>query len=274
MPDKKIINKLQIIAKKIKISIVQMSYDAKSAHTGGSLSCVEILTALYFHVMKKNPKKPLDPKRDRLIFSKGHDSKALYAVLAEKGYFPKELLKTHEQENGHLPGHPSRFCVPGIESSSGSLGHGLPIAAGVAYAGKLDKRKYRVYAILGDGECDEGSTWEAILFAGHHKLENLTAIVDYNKVQSFGYTKDVLNLDPLAKKFESFGWDVKEVNGHDFKELISALENTSTIKPNVIIAHTIEGFEGPKQHVNKISAHYKPPTREELEEVIERLSKK
>jgi transketolase len=274
MLEKYKLEKLQTIAKRIKIAVVQMSYDAKSAHLGGSLSCIEILVSLYFYIMKVNPKNANDPNRDRLIFSKGHDSKALYAVLAEKGYFPKKLLKTHEKNNSKLPGHPSRDTVAGIEASTGSLGHGLSIAAGIAYAGNLDKKPYRVYAILSDGECDEGSTWEAILFAGHHKLSNLIAIIDYNKIQSFGYTKDVLELEPFVEKFKSFGWNVKKVNGHNFKELIEAFENTSKTQPNVIIAQTIKGFEGPLQHINKISSHYKPPTFEEMEEVLNQQNKK
>lgn len=273
MLSKKKIEKLRKISKQIKIDIVTMAYNAKSAHAGGALSCVEILTALYFHSMHINPKKPKDENRDRLIFSKGHDSKALYATLARKGFFSQELLKTHEQDNGKLPGHPIRGLVPGIEVSTGSLGHGLSIAAGMSYFAKLEKKKHRIYAIISDGECDEGSTWEAILFAGHHKLHNLIVIVDYNKILSFGYTKEVLDLDPLSEKFKSFNWTVSEVNGHDIKEIISAIDIKSDKKPHAIIAHTIKGFEGPQQHIGKNSSHYKPPTLEELKEVTERLSK-
>ncbi len=273
MLDQKTLNKLKNAAKKIRIDILQMSYKAQSAHTGGALSCVEILTSLYFHSMRVNPKNSEDKRRDRLIFSKAHDAKALYATLCERGFFDKSILDTYEQNNGSLPGHSTRHAVPGVEVSAGSLGHGLPMAAGMAYAGKLDDKKYRVFAILSDGECDEGSTWEAILFAGHHKLNNLIVIVDNNKLQGFGFTKDILNLEPFGEKWDSFNWDVKEINGHDFEKIITAIESISKNKPTVIIAHTIKGYQGPTKYVGKVSSQYKPPTLEELNEVVERLRK-
>lgn len=262
--------RLTKIAKEIRKDILLMANHAKSAHVGGALSCVELLTALYFEIMKIDPKNPYDEQRDRLIFSKAHDAKALYAVLAEAGYFEKKVLEGYEQNNGLLPGHATRHCVPGVEVSAGALGHGLSMAAGIAYAGKIDQKNFRVFSILSDGECDEGSTWEAILFAGHHKLDNLVVIVDYNKLQGFGFTKDILDLEPFVDKWKSFGWDVQEINGHNFEEILSTLNKLpfSIGKPSVILAHTIKGFGGVETHVNQISSQYKPPTDEEIKELL------
>lgn len=264
---------LKKIAASVRKHIIQMSLRAKSAHTGGALSCVEILVALYFEIMNVFPNDPQSQKRDRLIFSKAHDAKALYAVLAERGFFDKKILEGYEINDGLLPGHSTRNCVPGVEVSAGSLGHGLSMAAGMALSGKIDKKDSRVFAVLSDGECDEGSTWEAILFSGHHKLDNLTAIVDYNKLQGFGYTKDVLDLDPFSKKWESFGWKVKEVDGHDFSELIGTLRKTpfAHSKPSVVIAHTIKGLGGVPVHINQVSSQYKPPTEEEVQNLMQEL---
>lgn len=266
-------NELKKIAKEIRKDIILMSLRAKSAHTGGALSCVEILVVLYFKIMKVFPKDSENPRRDRLIFSKAHDAKALYAVLSERGFFDKKILEGYETNGGLLPGHSTRHCVPGVEVSAGSLGHGLSMAAGMAYVGKKDKKNFRVFSILSDGECDEGSTWEAILFAGHHKLSNLISIVDYNKLQGFGYIKNILDLEPFTDKWKAFGWEVREVDGHNLNDLI---ENLSSVpfrkeKPSVIIAHTIKGFKGVPKHVNQISSQYKPPTEEEGLEAIERL---
>ena len=264
---------LKKIARHVRRDIMLMSLGAKSAHTGGALSCVEILVALYFKIMKVFPKDPENPKRDRLIFSKAHDGKALYAVLAERGFFNKNVLDGYELDGGRLPGHSTRHCVPGVEVSAGSLGHGLSMAAGSAYVGKLDNKNFRVFAILSDGECDEGSTWEAILFAGHHRLDNLTVIVDYNKLQGYGFTKDVLDLEPFSAKFESFGWEVKEIDGHNFNEIIGILSKLplKTGKPSVIIAHTVKGLGGVPAHVNQVSSQYKSPSEEEAYEAIEKL---
>lgn len=261
---------LEEIAKNVRKHILQMSFRAKSAHLGGSLSCVEILVALYFNLMKIFPNDPYNSKRDRLVFSKAHDAKALYAVLAEAGFFDTELLKGYEKDGGLLPGHSTRHCAPGVEVSAGALGHGLSMAAGMAYAGKINKKLFRVFTILSDGECDEGSTWEAILFSSHHKLDNLIAIVDYNKLQGFGYTKDVLSLEPFAKKWESFGWDVVEVDGHTFKSIVQTLRKVpfTKNKPSVVIAHTVKGRGGPKKYIGNISSQYIPPTEDEVREII------
>lgn len=261
------------IAKEVRKDIVLMANRAKSAHVGGALSCVEIMVALYFSVMNVFPKDPQNPFRDRLVFSKAHDAKVLYAVLAQRGFFDKKILEGYEMDNGLLPGHSTRHCVPGVEVSAGALGHGLSMASGMAYVGKQDKKDFRVFSVLSDGECDEGSTWEAILFAGHHKLDNLITIVDYNKLQGYGFTKDVLDLEPFSAKWKSFGWEVKEINGNNFEEIITLLKTTpfTKDKPSVVIAHTIKGLGGVQEHVNKVSSQYIPPTNEEVSEVIKRL---
>jgi len=264
---------LEKIVTRVRKNIIRMAFEAQSAHLGGALSCVELLVALYFKIMKINPKLPYWEDRDRLFFSKAHDAKALYAVLAERGYFKKKILSGYEKNGGKLPGHSTRNCVPGIEISAGSLGHGLPMAVGSAFVGKLDKKKYKVFVVISDGECDEGSTWEAILFAGHHKLSNLIVIVDYNKLQGFGYTKDVLDLEPFAAKWESFNWYAKSINGNSFPEIMEALKITPFVKnkPSVIIANTIKGLGGVKTHVNKISSQYKPPTYIEFKKLMEAM---
>ncbi len=259
--------------KKIRRAILDMSFRAQSAHTGGALSCVEILTALYFKIMNVDPQNPYGENRDRLVFSKAHDAKALYAVLAERGFFDKKILEGYEQNGGLLPGHSTRHCVPGVEVSAGSLGHGLSMAAGIAYAGKLEQKKFRVFAILSDGECDEGSTWEAALFAGHHGLDNLVIIVDYNKLQGYGFTKDVLNLEPFAAKWQAFGWQAREIDGHNFSEIIGAFQKVPFQKgrPSVVIAHTVKGLGGVPVHVNQISSQYKPPNEAETATAIAKL---
>ena len=264
---------LRKIADEIRKQIITMAYIAKSAHSGGSLSCADLLAVLYFSILKIDPKKPKDKKRDRFIFSKAHDSKALYAALAERGFFKKDVLLKYEKDNG-LPGHPTIDVLPGVEVTAGSLGHGLSIGAGMAYVAKTDKLNYRVFVMLSDGECDEGSVWEAALFAGHHKLSNLIAIVDYNKIQSYGRTDEILSLEPFGKKWESFDWEVKEVDGHNISEIEKSLRKIPFFgnKPSVLIAHTIKGYKGVPRHVDKVSSHYKPPTKEEYKEVMKRLS--
>lgn len=261
---------LMDVAMNIRKNVLKMSFAAKSAHLGGSLSCIEILASLYFKIMNINPKNPYAPNRDRLVFSKAHDCKALYAALSERGFFNKKLLNTYETDGG-LPGHSTKGCVPGVEATGGSLGHGLSIAAGIAYTGKIDNKKFRVFAVLSDGECDEGSTWEAILFAGHHKLDNLVVIIDYNKIQSFGFTKDILNLEPITRKFEDFGWTAKEVDGHNIDKITQSLYDVpyETDKPSVLIAHTIKGFGGVPKYINTIASHYKPPNKDEYLKLVD-----
>ncbi|KKU83776.1 hypothetical protein A2973_00625 [Candidatus Gottesmanbacteria bacterium RIFCSPLOWO2_01_FULL_49_10] len=266
-------DELKKLAREVRKQILLMSYRAQSAHTGGALSCVELLTVLYFRIMHIDPKKPWAQDRDRLVFSKAHDAKALYAVLSERGFFDKKILEGYELDHGLLAGHSIRHSVPGIEISAGSLGHGLPMAAGMALAGKIDNKKWRVFAILSDGECDEGSVWEAALFAGHHKLDNLIVLVDKNGLQGYGKTKDVLNLEPFAAKWRAFGWQTREVNGHAEDGLSKILEKIpfQSGKPSVVIAHTIKGIGGVEKHVDQVSSQYKPPTKEEYIEALRAL---
>lgn len=249
------------IAKHIRLRILEMVHRSKSSHIGSSFSCVELLVALYFKTMKIDPRYPQDPNRDRFILSKGHAAAVLYATLGERGFFEKDILDDYYANGSTLAGHVSRSAVPGVEVSTGSLGHGLPIAAGMAYAGKCDKNIYRVFALLSDGECDEGSVWEAILFAGHHKLDNLVVMVDYNKWQSFGRTKEVLDLEPFSQKWSNFGWSVKEADGHNFKEIFDVLANIPFQKgrPSVLIAHTRKA-KGLSFMEDKLESHYRPPT--------------
>jgi transketolase len=261
------VSELKEIAKRVRLSILRMAHKAQSAHTGGALSCVEILVALYCCVLTHTAKNAKDPKRDRVVFSKAHDVKALYAVLAQLGYFDHSLLEGYEQNDGLLPGHATRQSVCGVEYSAGSLGHGLPMAAGVALAAKIKREKFRVFCILSDGECDEGSTWEAALFAHHHKLDNLVVIVDYNKLQGFGRVSEVLDLEPFAAKWKSFGFLVREVkNGHSFPQLLRAFDSIVSKRqtPAVIIAHTIKGKGGVPEHVGQVSSQYKAPTDEDM----------
>lgn len=230
-------------AYRIRKHVLEMTTEAGSGHPGGSLSCVDVITALYFHVMRHDPKRPQWPDRDRFVLSKGHAAPALYAALAECGYFPIEELKTLRKFGSILQGHPDRNRVPGVEISSGSLGNGLAIANGMALAGKLDGRSYRVYVLLGDGECQEGLIWEAAMFAAHYKIDNLTAIIDRNGLQIDGPTEKVMSIEPLADKWRSFGWHVIEVDGHDMAAIIDACEEAKRVKgkPTLIIAHLVKG---------------------------------
>jgi transketolase len=223
--------------------------------------------------MKIDPKNPESENRDRFILSKGHAAAALYATLAERGFFNKELLENYCKNGQKIAGHSTRGCLPGVEASTGSLGHGLPMGAGMALAGKCDKKDYRIFILMSDGECDEGSVWEAALFASHHKLDNLVAIIDYNKFQALGRTNEVLNLEPLGEKWRNFGWEVKETDGHNFSEIE---KNLSPIpfknqKPSLLIAHTIKG-KGVSFMEDKLESHYKRLTKEEYEESLKELS--
>jgi len=257
----------------VRRDILDMSFRAQSAHSGGALSCVELLVVLYYAILHIDPKKPYAEDRDRLIFSKAHDAKALFATLAERGFFDKKILEGYEQNDGLLGGHSIRHCVPGIEMSAGSLGHGLSFAVGIALAGKMDTKEYRTFCVLSDGECDEGTTWEAALFAGHHHLDKLVAIIDYNKLQGYGRTKDVLDLEPFGKKWKAFGWAVKEINGNDLNAVLASLSKIpfSKNKPSLLLAHTIKGFGGVKKYVDQIASQYKSPTEEEYNETIKSL---
>ncbi|MDD4897824.1 MAG: transketolase [Methanocellales archaeon] len=229
-------------AKIIRKHVVNMIYEASSGHPGGSLSCVDILTTLYFHTMYHNPLDPEWADRDRFILSKGHAAPTLYAILAEAGYFPIENLSSLRRIGSMLQGHPNSK-VPGVEVSSGSLGQGLSIASGLALAGKLDKKAYRVYTLLGDGECDEGQVWEAAMLAAHYKLDNLVAIVDRNGLQIDGSTEKIMRLEPIAGKWGAFGWHAIEIDGNKIAEITAAIDEAKSIRgrPTAIIAHTFKG---------------------------------
>ena len=271
--DKKIeIKNLEDISKNIRKNIVEMVYSASSGHPGGSLSITDILTVLYFHEMNVNINNPKDEDRDRLVLSKGHCSPALYAVLAEKGYFPKEDLKTFRKIDSYLQGHPDMKKIPGVDMSSGSLGQGLSVSNGMALAGKLDKKDYRVYCVMGDGEIEEGEVWEAAMTSSHYKLDNLCVIVDNNNLQIDGKINEVMSPYPIDKKFESFGFNVININGHEFNEIITALETAKKIKekPTVIIAKTIKG-KGISYMENEASWHGKAPNEEQYNIAIEEL---
>lgn len=244
-------------AKQIRQEVLKMSYHSHAAHIGSSLSIVDILTVLYFHTLKINPKKPRLKTRDRFLLSKGHASSTLYAALALKGFFSKKLLATFCQNETKLGVHPEIHSLSGIEISSGSLGHGLALGVGMTIAGKVDQLPYRVFVLMSDGECDEGTVWEAALSAAQFKLDNLVAIIDYNKFQALGKTNKIMNLEPLADKWTSFGWSVKEIDGHNISQLLETFNNIpfTKNKPTAIIAHTIKG-KGVSFMENQFVWHY------------------
>lgn len=259
------------LARRIRIQSVTLTSLRQSPHVGSALSVADILAVLYNDILNINPNDPLSPERDRFILSKGHACVGVYSVLAEKGFFSGEKLNTFLLNGSVFPGHISHHEVPGVEFSTGSLGHGLPVGAGMALAAKADSKNFRTFVLLSDGECDEGSTWEAALFAAHHKLDNLVAIIDYNKIQSMGMVKEIMNLEPLAGKFSSFGWTVKVVDGHNVVELKEALLSTPEInKPLVIIANTVKG-KGVSFMENSVLWHYKSPQGADLERALNEL---
>jgi len=263
---------MEAIAKRLRRHIITMIGKAGSGHPGGSLSAVEILTALYFKVLRHKPRDPQWLDRDRFILSKGHAAPVLYATLAECGYFPADELLTLRQMDSRLQGHTDRTLTPGVEMSAGALGQGLSFAIGVALAGRLNLKDYRVYVLLGDGECDEGQVWEAAMAAAHFKVDNLVAIVDNNGQQIGGWNRDVMNLEPFNKKWQAFGWHVIEVNGHDLVQLIQAFDRAKKIKrqPTLIIAHTIKG-KGVSFMENNPDFHGKAPNAEEVKLALKEL---
>lgn len=263
---------LREISKDIRKNILKMVTSSKSPHVGSALSIVEILVVLYFKVLNINPSLPKKESRDRFILSKGHAASALYATLAERGFFDEKTLKEYCIDGAKLLGHSTKDCVPGVEVSTGSLGHGLPMGIGMALAGKCNNQNYMVFALLSDGECDEGSVWEAAMFAAHHKLDNLVAIIDYNKIQAFGRMTEVLNLEPFVDKWVSFGWSVKEINGHDFLQIEKVLRKApfNKNKPSVMIAHTVKG-KGVSFMENQLAWHYESPSPEQLKEALKEL---
>lgn len=267
-----LIKKLNLMAVKIRKHIIEMLYRAKSGHPGGSLSAVDAIVALYFYYMRHNPKKPDDPDRDRFILSKGHAAPTLYAVLAECGYFDVEELKRLREINCRLQGHPVSTYVPGVEASTGSLGHGLSFANGVALAGKLDGRDYNVYVMLGDGETDEGQVWEGVAVAAHYKLDNLIALLDRNFLQIDGHTEDVLRLESVRDRWMSFGWHVIEIDGHDMRQIIEALHKADKQKnkPSIIILNTVKG-KGVSFMENNVDFHGVPPNELEYKLAMQEL---
>jgi len=265
--------KLQQISKKIRCSILTMVKEAEVGHIGGSLSVTDILVALYFKVLNIDPKNPDWTDRDRFILSKGHGATAIYSVLAEKGFFPTDDLKTFGIIGSKFQVHPDRRKVPGIEASTGALGQGLSVAAGMALAARLDKKDYHTYAILGDGEIQEGQIWEAAMFSAHYKLDNLTAILDYNNVQLTGSVQDIMGIAPVDKKWDSFGWNVIKIDGHDFSQIIEGLSSAKKYKgsPTIIIADTIKG-KGVSFMQNTCDWHGSVPTDDEYKKAIKELS--
>ncbi len=245
-------------ARRIRLHVLRMTNRGGSSHVGAAFSMADIIAVLYGSVLKFDPANPRDPARDRFILSKGHAGSAVYAALAEKGFFPVERLMDHCQDGSDLSGHISHKGIPGVELSTGSLGHGLSVAAGMAFAGKRAKGAHRVFALLSDGECDEGSNWEAILFAPHHRLDNLVAIVDYNKIQSLAPVSETLGLEPFVEKWRAFGWEAREVDGHDHAALREALSGAPWRegKPSCLIAHTTKG-KGVSYMENSVAWHYR-----------------
>ncbi len=268
-----LISDLEKLSKKIRINVLKMVNSGNSSHVASVFSMVDILSVLYGHVLKYDKDNPKWNERDRLILSKGHAGAGIYATLAEVGFFPIEKLKTHYLNGSDLSGHVSHLGINGVEFSTGSLGHGLSVAAGIALAGKIDNSQFKVYTIISDGECDEGSNWEAILFSSHYKLNNLTVIIDRNKYQSIKKTEDTITLEPLSDKWRAFGWDVIELDGHNFFELIDTLGLKKTgSKPVCIIANTIKG-KGVSFMENNILWHYRSPQGREFEDALIELGK-
>jgi len=267
------LEELQAIAKRVRREIVQMIGAAKSGHPGGSLSAVEILVTLFFGgVLRHDPAHPAWPDRDRFILSKGHGCPALYAVLAEAGYTPLDQLNTLRKLGSIDQGHPDKRFIPALEASTGSLGQGLSIGMGMALAGRLDARPTRVYVLLGDGEIQEGQIWEAAMFGAYHKVDNLVAIVDYNRMQLDCFIKDIMEVEPLVPKWQSFGWHVIELDGHDIQALQAAFAEAAGVKekPTVIVAHTVKG-KGVSFMENNPKFHGVAPTKEEVQKALEEL---
>ena len=259
------IPELESIAKKIRGKIVEMSYQSRSAHLGSSLSCVDILVAVYWAAISIIPDNPTKPNRDRFILSKGHAASALYATLAFKGFFSKDNLESYAIAGSHLEEHPGPKSIPGVEAATGSLGHGLSIGIGMALSARIQENTYKVFVLLSDGECNEGSVWEAAMFASAHSLDNVVAIVDFNKWQATGRSCEIMALQPLKDKWEAFGWSVYEIDGHNMDSLVNILSNIpdGSNKPVAIVAHTVKG-KGVSFMEDDNNWHYRIPTQEEV----------
>lgn len=268
-----LLDELRRKAREIRCDLVRMLAAAGSGHSGGSLSAVEIVTALYWHVLRIRPQEPAWPDRDRFVLSKGHAAPVLYSALAERGYFPKEDLQTLRKLGSRLQGHPDLRRVPGVEASTGSLGQGLSVGLGMALAGRLDRRSYRVFVLLGDGECEEGQVWEAAMAASHYHAGNLTAIIDNNGLQIDGPVTEVLSPLPLPEKWRAFGWEVTEVDGHDLDALLQAFDWAAGIddrRPKMIVAHTVKG-KGVSFMENQVDWHGKAPNSGQAAGALEEL---
>ena len=265
---------LALKANEVRKNIVTALHSAKSGHPGGSLSAADMVTYLYYEEMNVDPKNPKDPNRDRFVLSKGHAAPVLYGVLAEKGYLPKKDLVTLRKTNSYLQGHPDMKHTPGVDMSAGSLGQGVSTAVGMALAGKMDNSDYRVYTMRGDGEIEEGQVWEAAMFAGHRKLDNLVVIVDNNNLQIDGTVEEVCSPYPIDKKFEAFNFNVQVINGHDFDEIRKALDNAKTTKgmPTAIIMNTVKG-KGVSFMENAVNWHGAAPNDEQYKQAMEDLEK-
>jgi len=263
---------LRELARRIRRHAIEMTHRAGSSHVASSLSMAELLAVLYGNILRVTPATVSDPDRDRLILSKGHGCAGLYAVLAECGFFPLTWLESFYLDGAKLAGHATVHGVPGIEVSTGALGHGLSIACGLALAAKLDARPFRVFTVLSDGECDEGSIWEAAMFAPQHRLDNLVAIVDYNKIQSLGRVADVLDLEPFAAKWAAFRWAVREIDGHDVNQIQEVLAAVpfEPGKPSCVIAHTVKG-KGVRFMEDSLLWHYRSPQGEEFQQAMAQL---
>lgn len=266
------VERLKSIARQIRIDILTMLVESASGHTGGSLSATDVLTVLYFHKMRYDSKNPKWEDRDKFVLSKGHAAPALYAVLGRAGYFSTDHFRTLRRVGSILRGHPNSAVTPGVEVCTGSLGQGLSQANGLAIAARLDKRPARVYVMLGDGEIDEGQVWEAAMTSAHYKIDNLCAILDNNGLQIDGTNKEVMNIDPVTEKWKAFGWHVIEINGHEIKEIIDALNEAEKIKgkPTIIIAHTVKG-KGVSFMENKVEYHGVAPTKDEYARAMKEL---
>ena len=266
------IAELQKKAIQIRLDILEEVFSASSGHPGGSMSIADVLTYLYFHELRIDPKNPKWEDRDRFVLSKGHTAPGLYAALAERGFFPTEDLKTFRRVDSYLQGHPDMKGVPGVDMSSGSLGLGISTACGMALSGKIYNKDYRVYTALGDGEIAEGQVWEAAMFASHYKLDNLCAFVDFNGLQIDGAITDVMNSTPIDEKFEAFGWHVITIDGHDFNQIEKAVEEAKTVKgkPTMILCKTVKG-KGVSFMENKAGWHGKAPNAEEYEQAVKEL---
>lgn len=271
--NKEKIKQLSILATNVRKNAIEAVYSAASGHPGGSLSIADILAVLYTEVMNVDSKNPKDGNRDRFVLSKGHCSPALYGILAEKGYIPKEDIKTFRQSTSYLQGHPEMKHVPGVDMSTGSLGQGISAANGMALAAKLDNKDYRVYSILGDGELEEGQVWEAAMFAAHYKLDNLTAFVDFNGLQIDGNITDVMNPTPIDEKFKAFGWNVLTIDAHNYDEILDAINKAKATKgkPTMIVAKSVKG-KGVSYMENQYGWHGAAPNKEQYEKAMEELN--